>query len=989
MISLINESVLKRLRATFFKDKRLLSTINGSSFSAGRAFLRVKIGKLIGYIDFHVIKSDKFKFELLIGLDAIRKFKLMQSENLEVFQRDLTANTYVKIDKPTKLIKMSENSKVDLVERGEFVQNFVNLCTSTDENDHELSAEQKKKLQNLIDENINCFATDKFDVGRVKSGEAHIRLMGDKIAAQRPYRCSMEDKREIEKQVKELLEHGLISESCSPFASPVTLAFKKSDGARSRFCIDFRLLNKLAVPESFPFPLIEDMIEKTADCSFFTVVDINSAFWAIPIVAGDREKLAFVTHEGHYQFNVLPFGYRNSPAIFMRILSGILKKRNLTGFAMNFMDDILVFSRTFEEHLDHLNQLFKAIREEGFRLKLTKCQFAKRSINYLGHRISKNKVEPIEDGLRSIKECPRPKSAKEIRHFLGKVNYYHRFIDDCSNKMEPLFELLRKEAEFVWTERQEEAFQNLKDYMCTRPVLQIFDPNKLIYIYTDASGVGVGAVLKQEDEHGVLHPVSYFSKKLPAATKQRRDAIFIEALAIKEAICFWQHQLMGREFIVVTDHKPLKNLKLKARPDTDLGNLIVFLSQFNFRIIYQEGKQNVAADWLSRNPVYEWFEVEEPVRVTNLLELSEIEADQRSNPNLAEKRRKRSKVLFRVKKGKRRVIVSEALGKELLRRAHKKFGHIGATAMLNTLRPHWYFKKMDEAAKLFTGECQTCIMNKSRTKRRSGLLEKLGPPRRPYQVMSLDTVGGFAGNNSTKRYLHILVDHFSKFAWTATSTGQCTTDFVNLIKRVTDKNQITILLVDQYAGINTRELKDHLKREEVKLLFTAADHASSNGNVERLGQTMLNRIRCKFNDGNEKRSWAVSANECTAEYNSTVHSVTGFAPEYLLAGVEPKVCPVPTLARDLEEDRKTAFERLMKDHERNKRRIDKNRTEESIDVGDTVYADAGNKISRNKLRPLREGPFRVTKRRSPLMFELDRSGRKMNLYHKNQLLKIS
>ena len=247
MISLINESVLKKLRATFFRDKRLLSTVNGSSFSAGRAFLRVKIGKLISYIDFHVIKSDKFKFELLIGLDAIRKFRLMQSENLEVFQRDPTANTYLRINKPTKLIKMSESSKVDLVERGEFVQSFVNLCTSNDENDHDLSAEQKKKLQSLVDENINCFATDKFDVGRVKSGEAHIRLMGDQIAAQRPYRCSMEDKREIEKQVKELLEHGLISESCSPFAAPVTLAFKKSDGARSRFCIDFRLLNKLAV----------------------------------------------------------------------------------------------------------------------------------------------------------------------------------------------------------------------------------------------------------------------------------------------------------------------------------------------------------------------------------------------------------------------------------------------------------------------------------------------------------------------------------------------------------------------------------------------------------------------------------------------------------------------------------------------------------------------------------------------------------------------
>lgn len=985
-ISLVNENVLKQLKQTFFKDKNLLSTINGSSFSSGRAFLKVKIGKIISYIDLHVIRSDKFKYQILIGLDAIRKFRLLQSENLEIFQRDCKTNTYIKINRPAESIKLSTSQKMNYTERVEFAEHFVNLCTEGEDGEHPLTPDKKKKLEDIINANIECFATDKFDVGKVRANEAHIRLLSNQIAAQRPYRCSIEDRREIDEQVQKLLERGLVSESCSPFAAPVTLAYKKSDGTRSRLCIDFRFLNKLAVPESQPFPLIEDMIERTADCQFFSVIDINSAFWAISVVAGDREKLAFVTHDGHYEFNVLPFGYKNSPAIFMRILSGILKKRGLTGFAMNFMDDILVFSKTFGEHVKHLDQLFRAIREEGFKLKLTKCKFAKRSINYLGHRISPNKVEPIADGLKSIRECPRPTSPREVKHFLGKINYYHRFIEDCSNRMEPLHELLRRDAKFAWTERQENAFQSLKDYLCARPVLQVFDPNKLIYIYTDASGVGVAAVMKQEDEDGILHPVSYFSKKLPE-TKLRKDAIFIEALAIKEAICFWQHQLMFREFVVVTDHQPLKNLKLKARPDTDLGDLVVFLSQFNFRIVYQEGRQNVSADWLSRYPVYEWFESEEPIRVTNLLELSEIEGDQRSNSNLDQDLLKKFKILFRVKKGQKRVIISETLGQKLLAKAHTKFGHIGANAMLDTLRPYWYFKKMDKAARALTAACQICIKNKSRRKRRSGRLAKLGPPRRPFEVMSLDTVGGFSGNNSTKRYLHILTDHFSKFAWTATSAGQTANDFLKLIRRVTDKHRIGVLLVDQYAGINTKELKDHLKKKEVKLIFTAADKASSNGNVERLGQTLVNRVRCKFNDGNQGKSWAPLAEECTNEYNETRHSVTGFSPKYLLTGVEPEICPVATLARDLEQDRESAFDRLMSDHRENKRRVDKNLTEEPMDVGDKVYVERGSKINRNKLSPIREGPFEISSQKSPLMFELDRKTRKMNIYHKNQLLK--
>lgn len=987
-VELINEEVLKKLKHHFFRDRRLqkrLKTVGGDTSSVGRAFLKVRIGKITSYLDFEVIKGKNFDYELLIGLDAIKKFKLMQDENLNVLQRD--RETYIRLEKPRKLIRF-EGSKLNLINKDEFIEEFVvNSCTRVDDDDHDLTTSQRNQITKLIDKYINCFASDKYDVGRIKSDEAHIRLAVDRYVAQRPYKCSAADKKEIETQVKKLLEAGLVSESTSPFASPVTMVNKKGEG-RSRLCIDLRQLNKLVIPESGPMPLIEDLIEKTAGCVYFSVFDINSAFWAIPIRIEDRHKLAFVTQDGHYEFNVLPFGYRNSPIIFQRILSGIIRRRGLSGFCTNFMDDVLVFSKSFEEHMEHVERFLKAVQDEGFKLKMIKCKFAKKSIRYLGHVISNDEVRPMSDGLAAIKDYPQPKNVSQVRQFLGKVNFYHRFIDDCSNRMEPLHNLLRTGVEFNWSADCERAFRELKECLCEPPILQIYDPNKLCYLYTDASGVGVSGVLKQEDENGNLRPVGYFSKKLKDTLK-KKPAIYLEALAIKESILFWQYKLIGREFIVVSDHKPLQNLKLKARPDEELGDLVVFLSQFSFRIIYQPGKENVEADALSRNPVLEWFENEQLIRTTNLITRKELEEDQRSNERLDKKLLQKHKILFKVKNGRKRIILTEELGAELVRRVHHEFGHIGAKAMLNTIRPYYSIRNLDRIINDYCSKCTVCIQNKSRRKKLIGLLKKLGPPTRPFEVMSLDTVGGLGGNNSPKRYLHILVDHFTKYAWIVTSKNQTASEFINLVKQVADKHRIGKLLMDQYTGINSKRLRAYLKRNRIDFLFTPVDFASANGNVERLNQTLINRLRCKFNDGNQHRAWSVLANECLVEYNRTVHSVTGYPPVYLLSGEEVKICPIELRADDLDEARKIAFKRIIENHLKNKQRVDKNKVDGEFEVGEWVYVEAASSTNRNKLDRLRTGPFEVMERVSPLIYRVAAGRRKQqaNFFHSNQLTK--
>lgn len=302
----------------------------------------------------------------------------------------------------------------------------------------------------------------------------------------------------------------------------MTLAFKKEEKRKSRLCIDFRDLNKIVIPQSQPFPLIEDLVVKTRNCKYFSTLDINSAFWSIPLRIEDRKKTAFVTQEGHFQWTCLPFGLKTSPAIFQRILSNILRKYKLTDFTVNYIDDILVFSKSYTEHINHLSQLLEAIKQEGSRLKFTKCTFASDSVKYLGHIIQSNTVRSVRDNLISIRDFPRPKTQKNIRQFLGKINFYHEYVPKSTIILEPLHSLLRKNQKFIWSTDCQSSFEEIKKLLCLQPILEIFYKDLPINIHTDASLEGIGAVLKQIQPNGKEKPVAYFSKKLNEVQKKKR-----------------------------------------------------------------------------------------------------------------------------------------------------------------------------------------------------------------------------------------------------------------------------------------------------------------------------------------------------------------------------------------------------------------------------------------------------------------------------------
>lgn len=488
------------------------------------------------------------------------------------------------------------------------------------------------KVKKIIQANHAVFASSKFDVGKVKNYEARIKLNENKFIARKPYKCSIDDKKEIENQIKELLKADLIEESYSPYAAPVLLVLKKEEGKKTQLCINYKDLNDLIVPECQPFPRIEDLTVKAGKCKYFTKLDINSAFWSIPIRKKDRYKSAFVTHNGHWQWKRLAFELKIAPSIFQRILSSILRKYNLSSFTVNYIDDMMIFSRTYEEHLEHIRLVLRTLLEEGFKLNFAKCIFAQKKVTYLGHVIGENYIQPINDNLKAIKDFLTPKTKKQVRQFLGKINFYLEFIPKRTILLEPLHNLLRKNVDFVWSSACLESFEKVKSCLCSKPILAIFNPEEVVKIFTDASVEGVGATLKQPQADGSMKPVFYFSKKL-TSTQKTKKAIFLECLAIKEAVLYWQYYLIGKKFFVYTDHKPLENFNVRNSDDKELLHMLNFLSQFEFEILYNPGKDNVGADCLSRNPVMESDDNHEKfsvVKISNFLTLDEIKKDQES-----------------------------------------------------------------------------------------------------------------------------------------------------------------------------------------------------------------------------------------------------------------------------------------------------------------------------------------------------------------------
>ncbi|GBG63564.1 hypothetical protein CBR_g38630 [Chara braunii] len=378
-------------------------------------------------------------------------------------------------------------------------------------------------------------------------------IPGSSIPKGRIYWMSPGELDELRRQLKDLIEKGWIRPSVSPYGSPVLFVPKK--GGTLRMCIDYRGLNPIIVKNVEPLPRIDDLLDRVQGCRYSNKIDLKSGYHQIAIRPEDQHKTAFQTRYGLYEFVVMPFGLCNAPGTFQHAMNRIFHDY-LDKFVIVYLSDILIFSRTVEEHVAHLDKVLSLLRQHQFKINREKCEFGCTRILYLGHEISAEGLKLDDAKVASIRDWPRPQSVTEMRSFLGMTGYYRNFVQNYSIVAAPLTDLTRLDTPWEWTDRYEAAFRHLKRALTHHEVLKLPDPDKPFVVSADANQYGIGAVLVQQ-EGKKLRPVEYMSKKMPSQ-KLAKSTDEKELYAIYKALTHWRHYLLGRFFYVRTDHQTLR-----------------------------------------------------------------------------------------------------------------------------------------------------------------------------------------------------------------------------------------------------------------------------------------------------------------------------------------------------------------------------------------------------------------------------------------------
>ena len=466
--------------------------------------------------------------------------------------------------------------------------------------------ELAQKFECLLMEYHDIFSLDKNEIGCTDAAEHVIELLDEEPFKEKFQWIAPPLLDEVQEHLQEMLDGGAIRPSQSPWCNVVVLVRKKDGGLR--FCIDFWQLNARPKKDSYPLPRMQEMMESMVGGRFFSTMDLKSRFWQVKMSEKSRQYTAFtVGSMGIFEFLRMPYGLCNAPATFQRLMQNCLGELNLT-YALIYLDDVIVFSQTEEEHLTRLRVVFECFWEHGLKLKPSKCHFLRKEIAFLGHKVSEEGMKPGDEGLKSIAEMAPPCNYTEIRRFLGATWFFRCFIKNYARIARPLNDLLEGEASKWKTQPVDlppeaiEAFNLLKTKCVTTPVLAFVDFEKLFLLETDASSCGLGAVLSQKQDDGKFHLVAYASRELKGGEKKYHSSK-LEFLALKWAMTDqFREYLWYRLFTVRTDNNPLTYIMTTPNLDATGHQWVAAMAAYDMTIEYLKGTDNKVADMMSRVP---------------------------------------------------------------------------------------------------------------------------------------------------------------------------------------------------------------------------------------------------------------------------------------------------------------------------------------------------------------------------------------------------
>ena len=841
---------------------------------------------------------------------------------------DVYQEKHIKRGKPfdvNQIQSLEQKAPISSIkEMGTFSLNFSEKLSH-------LNSHEKQKFRSLLETNSDLFAKAETDLGKTSLVKMRIQTTCASPIKQKPYNTPFSQRPLVESQIDELLKANIIRESNSPWASPIIMVPKKDGG--HRMCVDFRKLNQVTNQNSYPLPNISDILSSIKSAKVFSCLDLKSGYYQIEMQEEDKPKTAFVCFKGLYEFNVLPFGLSAAPPVFQELMNKVLKPA-LNKYAFAYLDDIIIFSENFSQHIAHVQEIFSLLRKAGLKLKLSKCNFGVDKVKYLGHEISSRGITPDPEKIKVIKKLKRPYTVREARSFLGMAGYYRRFVKNFADIAFPLTQLTRKYGRFKWTEECQESFEKLKQVLCETVVLAHPDTTRPYNLYTDASDYAVGAVLTQELEGGE-RVVQFLSKKLDEG-RRKWATIEKEAYAIVYAVNKLRPFLFGSKFTVFTDHKPLRTLFTSEMKNARIQRWAIMLSEYGCNIEYKKGKENIPADMLSRiydpenvdvidNSDSSAFETPklndenpqpegEPKPEINLDCLKNLSQLQKDDKHIQEIRDLLSSghelneyvmsdglvyhIVPRVdgdRSPRLQVMIPESVKRVVLEQLHcSQFGggHMGFDKTYQKIRERYFWPNMYRDTHQFVSRCDLC--NERKRKQKSNPILSMPIPNYPFEIIGIDTCGPFTETENGNVYVLTVIDHFSGWPEAFPMKDKSTLSVARLLlNEIIPRHGCPRVMISdrgtEFVSAVVSLLNEKMRISHVK---TSPYHPQSNGKTERFHRYM-NDALAKYSR-NSPFEWDLYLPAMLMAYRTMTHGSTKKSPFLVMYGRDP-ILPVDTL----------------------------------------------------------------------------------------------
>nr|AAX96295.1 retrotransposon protein, putative, Ty3-gypsy sub-class [Oryza sativa Japonica Group]ABA91783.1 retrotransposon protein, putative, Ty3-gypsy subclass [Oryza sativa Japonica Group] len=883
----------------------------------------------------------------------------------------------------------------------------------------------EKKLRKLEDIPIVCeypevFPEDLTTMPPKREIEFRIDLApGIAPIYKRPYRMAANELAEVKKQVDEQLQKGYIRPSTSPWGAPVIFVEKKDK--TKRMCVDYRALNEVTIKNKYPLPRIDDLFDQLKGAKVFSKIDLRSGYHQLRIREEDIPKTAFTTRYGLYECTVMSFRLTNAPAFFMNLMNKVFMEF-LDKFVVVFIDDILIYSKTEEEHEQHLRLVLEKLKEHQLYAKFSKCDFWLTEVKFLGHVITAQGVAVDPSNVESVTKWTPPKTVSQIRSFLGLAGYYRRFIENFSRIARPMTRLLKKDEKFKWTAECDKSFEELKKKLVSAPVLILPDQMKDFQVYCDASRHGLGCVLMQEGR-----VVAYASRQL-RPHEGNYPTHDLELAAVVHALKIWRHYLIGNRCEVYTDHKSLKYIF--TQPDLNLRQRrwLELIKDYDMSIHYHPGKANVVADALSRKSYCTALCIEgmcEELRFVAALEarptlVDQVRAAQVNDSEIAELKKN-----MRVGKardfhedehgtiwlGERLCVPDDKELKDLiLTEAHQtQYSiHPGSTKMYQDLKEKFWWVSMRREIAEFVALCDVCQRVKAEHQRPAGLLQPLQIPEWKWEEIGMDFITGLPRTSSGHDSIWVVVDRLTKVAHFipvhTTYTGKRLAELY--LSRIICLHGVPKKIVSDRGSQFTSKFWQKLQEElGTRLNFSTAYHPQTDGQTERVNQILEDMLRaCALDFGG---AWDKNLPYAEFSYNNSYQASLQMAPFEALYG---RKCRTPLfwdqtgerqlfgteVLTEAEEKVRIIRERLRIAQSRQKSYADNRRRELTFEAGDYVYLrvtplwGVHRFQTKGKLAPRFVGPYKILERRGEVAYQLELPSNMIGIhdvFHVSQLKK--